>query len=519
MLDTTAHNIPKMLNWPVYFKDRLTIDNLDSNVGVVTLWMPKDAVVAELNPGSFAVCGQLYTKRGINPLLRNIFANPKIRFLVICGVDRQGSGEALLKFFKNGVEENNQKGGWSVIGDSETLLDREIPSINLDFLRESVEVIDLRLAPLEQVRDKVIQLNLVSKDSFTEPILFPDPPITSMQRYPSDLSVFKVKRKYISEAWIDVLKTINRFGVIVPGMYGAVRELHNMSIVIEQEDTKKPKLESYLNFDKSGLDLYIKGFFEKNPGSEAYTYGERLYAWDGIDQINLMITKLSRFEFDRGAVAVLWKPHKDNFPPNNTEKVNENGQTKGWSVPCLSMILGQCLDDMFNMTAIFRSNDMFGAWPLNAFALRSLQETIAEKIGKGVGSLTTISHIAEIYEIDWESSINVVAQNDSLARTCRWDPRGYYSVEVSGSDIILRFFNPDGSQQLAEFIQDGHAPKAARDLCALSIKDMLISDLGAACDLGRQLAKAENAIKLGLIFEQDNPLKFPKQLEGVINLR
>ena len=59
-------------DWPVYFKDRLIISNLDSSVGVATLWMPKESVASHLDPESYAVCGQLYTKRGLNPLFRNI---------------------------------------------------------------------------------------------------------------------------------------------------------------------------------------------------------------------------------------------------------------------------------------------------------------------------------------------------------------------------------------------------------------------------------------------------------------
>jgi len=39
------------------------------------------------------------------------------------------------------------------------------------------------------------------------------------------------------------------------------------------------------------------------------------------------------------------------------------------------------------------------------------------------------------------------------------------------------------------------------------LRDMLLSELGAAADLGRQLAKAETAVKLGLVFEQDQPLR------------
>jgi len=496
-------------DWPVYFKDKLIIGDLSSNIGIATLWMPKESVAAAMDSQLFAVCGQLYTKRGINPLLRNILANPNIRYLIVCGVDRQGSGEAILKFFQNGVDATSGKSGelngWRIVGDEEALLDKEIPLDAFDLIRKNVEIHDMRMKPLAEVNELIH--TLAKKPAFADPQIFAEPPTPKINTYPSDMSVFKVRRDYIGDAWLDVLKILNRFGTEFGGMYGKVKAVHNLSVVIEKEDPDNPKFYDFLKFREEGLRLYIKGFFDKDKGSEAYTYGERIYDWDGLDQHAIMVQKLTRFPYDRGAVAVLWKPHKDNYPPADSE-ITALGQTKGWKVPCLVMILGQCIKDDFNMTAVFRSNDMYGAWPLNAFALRSFQKDIATKIGKNLGSLTTTSHIAEMYEMDWEDSIHIVEQNDTMARTCTYDPRSYYIVGVEGTNISLKFFTPDGATQLAEFTEDGTKPKVARDLCAMAIKDMLISDLGAASDLGRQLAKAETAVKLGLKFEQDNVLRF-----------
>ncbi|MBN1162418.1 hypothetical protein JXA34_01600 [Patescibacteria group bacterium] len=496
-------------NWPIYFKERLIVENLNSNTGVVTLWTPKEVVAQELDRNSFSVCGQLYTKRGITPLLRNVLANPKIRYIVLSGIDRQGSGEALINFFEKGVEtrDSNKKTtshGWDIVGDNETSIDKEIPLEALENLRKNVEAIDMREKPLKNVAKKVSSLE--PKKAFDEPQIFPEPKISQMQRYPSDLSVFKIRRSTISNAWVDALKTINKFGATIPGMYGQVREIHNLSIVVEDEDPNKPLIPAFMTFRKTGLAKYIKGFFEKEKGNEDYAYGERIFNWDGIDQEKIMVEKLNRYKYDRGALAVLWKPHKDNFPPPKT-KVKEMGQTKGWTVPCLVMILGHCLDDKFFMTAIFRNNDIFGAWPLNAFALRTLQYKIAKKIKMDLGALTTISHIAEIYEIDWETSAKIVKENDGLERTCVYDQRSNYTVEVKRSNIVVKFFTPDGFRQIGEYTKNGKGAKAARDLCAEINRDMLISELGAAADLGRQLAKAETAIKLGLRFEQDQPLK------------
>lgn len=498
----------KIAEWPIYFRDKLIIDNLESNVGVATLWMPKESVSAELKRGSYSVCGQLYTKRGINPMFRNILANPKIRYLILCGVDRQGSGEALKKFFENGVTESNENSGeivgWKINKDDEALLDKELPLEALELIRSNVEFIDLRMKPLSNVAEKVSSLKKLAP--FGEPQMFADAPAPNVNKYPSGISVFKIKRDYIGDAWLDALKIVNRFGAEIPGMYGKTKEVLNLSIVIDKEDPQNPKIPEFMKFRKEGLDLYKKGFFDLNDGrEEVYTYGERIFDWDGVNQAKIMIDKLKRFPYDRGAMAVLWKPHKDNFPPNNSD-VEKNKQTKGWRVPCLVMILGQCINDDFHMTAIFRNNDIYGAWPLNAFALREFQHNIAKEIGKNLGTLTTISHIAEVYEIDWEDSLKTVEKNDTLDRTCAFDSRSYYTVKLEGEEIIVTFFTPDGASQIAEFRENGHKPKVARDLCAMAIRDMLIEELGAAADLGRQLAKAETAVKLGLKFEQDKPL-------------
>ncbi|MBD3366504.1 hypothetical protein GF360_04175 [candidate division WWE3 bacterium] len=544
-------------NWPKYFKDRILMENLNSSTAIATLWMPKEMVAEKLTPQTFAACGQLYTKGGINYLLRNILANPKIRHLFLCGIDRQESGIALKNFFEKGVEpvqdENENITHWAIKNTKKAFIDKEIPLEILELLRQKVAFYDFRLESLEDLARKVAKVHEASKNTepFTQPITFPEAEKAAPKTFPTDRSVFKIRRKYIGEAWLDALKTVTRFGRRIPGMYGEVGQVQNLSIVVEEEDPASPEIYDFFNFDKKQLDLYIKGFFDPNEPNksgekqEVYTYGERIFKWGRdsfgglsrhsassstdsrssgldpesknpdfklnipLDQEKIMVEKLKRFNFDRGALAVLWEPHNDNFPPSDIER-KEMGQTKKWRVPCMVMILGQVVDGKFDMTAVFRNNDIYGAWPLNVFALRAFQKKLSHKISCEMGVLTTISHIAEIYEINWEAALAVVAENDHLGRTCQYDPRGYYTVCLSGDDssqILVTFFSPEGTKELAKFSIDGHAEKAARDLSAMIFKDLLVSDLGAACDLGRQLAKAEAAVKLGLTFEQDQPLR------------
>ncbi len=504
-------------NWPVYFKERLILRNPNSPVGVVTLWLPKENVIDHLSGDSFSVCGQLYTKGGINYIVRNILANPKICRLIMCGVDRQGSGEALKLFFENGVEPEKDTSGklisWKVIGDTKVFLDPQIPMELINKVREAVKLYDYRTFPLEEMGSKVKKTHEKSMDSkpFCDPVILPEAEKTTANVFPSDRSVYKIRRDYIGEAWIDILKTVTRFGQKIPGMYGEVSQVQNLSVVIEKEDPDDPQMESYFNFDGEQLKLYYKGFFSRNENqSEVYTYGERIFDWNGIDQEKIMVEKLKRYEHDRGVMAVLWKPEADNFPLEGI-KISKMKQTEKWRVPCLVMILGQVSNGKFDMTAVFRNNDVYGAWPLNSFALRKFQKNIAQKAGLGLGILTTISHIAEIYNMNFDDALKIVHKEDTLSRNCQNDPRGYYIVNREGDEIVVTFYSPDGLTELGTYRKDGLLPKSARDLCAEILKDLLVSDNGAACDLGRQLAKAEAAIKLGLHFEQDQPLKFPDQ--------
>ena len=62
-------------------------------------------VVAKMaDVSKVSIIGQLYTKRGINYLLRNVLLNPKIKRILLVGADLMGSGEELLLVVSSGVE-------------------------------------------------------------------------------------------------------------------------------------------------------------------------------------------------------------------------------------------------------------------------------------------------------------------------------------------------------------------------------------------------------------------------------
>ncbi|MEA2020734.1 MAG: hypothetical protein U9M98_03440, partial [Patescibacteria group bacterium] len=218
----------------------------------------------------------------------------------------------------------------------------------------------------------------------------------------------------------------------------------------------------------------------------------------------VMKEKLNRFEGEEGALAVLWDPVKDNFPPNRSDS-EQLGKTEKWNVPCLNLVQGQIYNEKLFLTAYFRAHDIFNAWPRNLFALRELQTRLAKDIGYELGTLTVFSQFAWVSKNDLSQAQKVV--DKYYKQQCVWDPRGNFVIEVNDSQIIAIHLSPEG-KKLQEFSIDGNGPKAAVKLCGEIVGELAISDLNHAADLGRELVKAEIAVKNNLNYKQDNPLTF-----------
>lgn len=125
-----------------------------------------------------------------------------------------------------------------------------------------------------------------------------------------------------------------------------------------------------------------------------YTYGERLNAWGSevINQIDYVISKLKDSPHTRRAVATTWDPRKDT-------KVDE--------VPCLNHFVFMMRDDELDVSVMIRSNDMYGAWLANVYALGELLSHVADATSLRPGTITTLSVNAHIYNHDWDGATRV----------------------------------------------------------------------------------------------------------------
>jgi hypothetical protein len=108
-------------------------------------------------------------------MLRNLFANPRIRFLLLTGTSLTDSKDALIAFFERGVDVN-----WQIVGNGGQI-DRAFPIDELNKLRESVRIVDAYDGDLG-ARIPMVQLG-----EYAEPKLFPHAE-TTPDVYPSEHS-------------------------------------------------------------------------------------------------------------------------------------------------------------------------------------------------------------------------------------------------------------------------------------------------------------------------------------------
>lgn len=518
-------------DWPLYYKNKVHVANTKSNVGILTLWTPMQAILPNLNQKMFSVGGQLYSKRGLNFVIRNILANPIIDTLIICGSNRSESAESVMNFLDKGID-----GDYNVIGVEKSPIDKEIPLEVINEIRSRIKYINLvNNSSFKAVQEELNKLNPKEENEpWAESRIFPDPEPVTADKFPSEKTIYTIRGGYIKEVWPQVLKNIMKFGS-KKGMIkvGEVKELVNVVTVIEEEDPNNPDIPDWFNFNKDDLKLYYKGFFEKEAIDEDYGYGARMFShplgvpnqkykspnntkkaekfnqeiavqnsFITLNQIEEVYLKLKNYKYDRGAVVSIWNPWVDNIAEG---WMSDKEKSKSGNVPCMTQLQFAYREHKLMLTAYFRSNDMYDAWPRNAFALRKLQYDLARKLDMKVGHLTIISSLAQIYDGNWESATKLLSKYKNIT-FCRPDPRGTVIIEIDGEDLVVKHMDTSGNNTLQEFRTSGKQPKAAQIMSDILLENLIFAEMPHAMDIARELQKAELAIKHGFTFVQDKEL-------------
>jgi thymidylate synthase len=466
-------------------KKDILIINPKSNVAISTLWSKKDFLLEKIPENlkkKIGIIGTTYTSHGINYIFETLAENPQIDTLILYGYDLSTSGETLFKVF----------------GEKNT----DLPVIILDKdkveeIVRSVKLVDLRKYAKEMKIEKLfeeVEKNYKEENPKRNKIDLKVEEKSNIESYPFPLSGHYIyDNKSVFRAWVKILDLIMRFGSLKFSEYEIPQKEFLNVVVTLGLYGKDYRLENeFFEFiEKENFERHINEVLSpKKPEGVEYTYGERFFSHRfGKNQINYLIEKLSKSPYSRRALVVSWDHEKD----QNIE-----------NPPCIIGVQGIITDNFYNHTVIIRSNDMFKAWPVNFVAQIELAKFIVSEINKKantdykIGSITSISISAHIYQTDFERAKEVIEKYSGKMREFVEDPKGNFLIYLENGKVVLEHRTPDNSvilwknsfetfEQAYRFLKSGN----------------MFSFASHAFYLSKELKNAFEKLKKGEEYEQD----------------
>jgi thymidylate synthase len=467
-------------------KKDILIINPKSNVAISTLWSKKDFLLEKIPENlkkKIGIIGTTYTSHGINYIFETLAENPQIDTLILYGYDLSTSGETLFRVF----------------GEKNT----DLPVIILDKdkveeIVRSVKLVDLRKDAREMKIEKLfeeVEKNYKEEKPKRDKIDLKVEEKSNIESYPFPLSGHYIyDNKSVFRSWVKILDLIMRFGSLKFSEYEIPqKEFLNVVVTLGLYGKDYNLEKEFFEFiEKENFERHINEVLSpKKPEGVEYTYGERFFAHRfGKNQINYLIDKLSKSPYSRRALVVSWDHEKD----QNIE-----------NPPCIIGVQGIITESFYNHTVIIRSNDMFKAWPVNFVAQIELAKFIVNEINKRantdykLGSVTSISISAHIYQTDFERAKKVIEKYSGKMKEFVEDPKGNFLIYLENGKVVLEHRTPDNSivlwknsfetfEQAYEFLKSGN----------------MFSFASHAFYLSKELKNAFEKLKKGEEYEQDS---------------
>ncbi len=488
---------------PLHCKDRLHVVNPRGTIGLVTLWSQPAYILkrlrridVDLGPETspIAVVGTLYGN-GLREMLRNLLYNPQIDTLLVFGRDRSGSLEELSCFFQRGLEPTDTPFvGYAPTEDGTIPESRRIIGTSR-LIDNLVEPAHFKRAPRMAVMGSPDQPDAAPRlrAFFRDYRAHPDPPgerrkvplpRVRMESFPSDPRAHVIRSDDPLSAWLELVRTLVRFGLPVQLAKGRRRELQNVKVVVASPQRRLPEATALraFGYDPMRLETYRQEILSGTlHGDETYSYGNRIRAHFGLDSLRECVRRLRRDPEDRKSYVVLWDPRRD--------LAAEHGH------PCLVGLFFRRFQDQLTLSATFRTHNALDAWLINFYGLMAIQEWVARRCSMKPGAVTVISHSITI-DAGQLDRAKQIAREAGRQRAYREDPMGYFKITLDGGEILVEHRFQDVT------LKEYRHRKAGR-LQQEIHRDGAVSDINHAIYLGRQLARAEYCLRQGTSFIQE----------------
>lgn len=191
-----------------------------------------------------------------------------------------------------------------------------------------------------------------------------------------------VRARTLGSAWLGCVSSVLAMGRWTEDEGVPLLEMLGLSVHITHPHSADPLIEAIA--DTTVLRRTQRKFSRDADLPDApFTYGQRLYNLNGVDQIDWLCRRLSRHPLSKSATVCILLP-------------NESGR----HLPCLTTLDAKIRDGALHLQVFFRSQNILGRQYANFVALAGLQSDIAARCNARIGLLAGYIASAHIYHFD-----------------------------------------------------------------------------------------------------------------------
>lgn len=236
-----------------------------------------------------------------------------------------------------------------------------------------------------------------------------------------------IEAKSLGEAWEKSVRTMMSSGYsrYVKAPEYQTYTMDSPMFIMVEDPLAEPRISPKAPMDIQMAEEYAKNYIEGMPKDQEnsfdYTYFSRLRHYPDcpiratlpaitteeetrahvekvsggkcvvrrIDQVKEAIEIFKKDPSRRTVVLHTWLPLRD--------LAKFTLERKDTSSPCLVILHPQLVEERLHFNVVMKTNDLFNAWPGNAFAFSELQRYMAKEIGVAVGHYTHFSVSMQIY--------------------------------------------------------------------------------------------------------------------------
>lgn len=206
--------------------------------------------------------------------------------------------------------------------------------------------------------------------------------------------MYLIRAKNACEAWIQAVRHIWNKGKIVYDKDEKLKEILNLVLEIKNPVERNENVEKLIPKEsiQEIMDLTFKK--ERNP-RWGYSYGERLFDFKGVNQVQWAIDRLNENPNSKSTTIGILMPEID---------------TKAEHIPCMNLLDFKKRDRRLHLTVLFRSHD-YGRKALpNFIVLGKLLKQVSEATNSEIGKIVCHSISAHIYGSEFERINRIISE-------------------------------------------------------------------------------------------------------------